>query len=166
MLRRMGLSDYWIDQLLDRLSMRFQGRFPDYVAMNWPSAEVCSWKRLLPPSRIPAFESSTNTFAGSSRLWQDDHSLQMDGTLVFQQQAIPEIWRLDGDQPNNAESLSLYGEMLGASISRFPPKAIHRSQSIPILIDMPGVSIEDSAMPCCDLRLASKNYLTTTAIWC
>ena len=26
MLRRMGLSDYWVDQLLDRLALRFKGR--------------------------------------------------------------------------------------------------------------------------------------------
>jgi hypothetical protein len=31
LLRRMGLSDYWIDRLLDRLSIRFQAGLPDYV---------------------------------------------------------------------------------------------------------------------------------------
>ena len=63
--------------------------------------------------------------------------------LVFQQQAIPEIWRLDGDQPNTAESLSLYSEMLGASISRFPTQSHPQDHHGPILIDMPGVSMED-----------------------
>ena len=51
LLRRMGLSDYWIDRLLDRLAIRFRQVYPTTSEMNWPFAAACSWKSFLPPRR-------------------------------------------------------------------------------------------------------------------
>ena len=50
-----------------------------------------------------------------------------------------QIWRLDGDQVNNTESLSLYGEMLGAPVSRFPTTTNLGTDESPILMILGSV---------------------------
>jgi hypothetical protein len=64
---------------------------------------------------------------------------------VFQQQRNPEIWQLDGNYPNTAESLVLYAEMLGASMLRYPRNDGPEPSNASVLIDMPGVAIEDQS---------------------
>ena len=143
LLRRMGLSDYWIDRLLDRLSIRFQAGLPDYVKDELAFCRSLLMEELPSPKEDPRLSRRPILLMGAPGCGKTTVLCKWMTHLVFQQQAIPEIWRLDGDQPNTAESLSLYSEMLGASISRFPTQSHPQDHHGPILIDMPGVSMED-----------------------
>ncbi len=49
-----------------------------------------------------------------------------------------EVWRLDGRTANTAESLSVYGEILGVPVERFAPAARGRGAEL-LFIDLPGV---------------------------
>ena len=145
MLRRMGLSDYWIDQLLDRLALRFKGGFPDYVRDELAFCRSLLMEQIITPKQDPRASRKAILLLGAPGCGKTTILCKWLAHQVFHHQFVPEVWRLDGDQVNNAESLSLYGEMLGAPVSRFPATTNLGADESPILIDMPGVSVEDSA---------------------
>ena len=50
------------------------------------------------------------------------------------------VWRLDGRTSNTAQSLSVYGEILGVPVERFIPESGYREPSELLFIDLPGIS--------------------------
>lgn len=58
------------------------------------------------------------------------------------------VFRLDGYTANTAESLSIYGEVLGVSVERFLPQQLTFGDDEVVFVDLPGVSGEDGpALP-------------------
>jgi len=54
------------------------------------------------------------------------------------------VWRLDGTGPNTAESLSVYGEILGIPIERFATDPSDCNPNEMLFVDLPGINYKDS----------------------
>ena len=55
----------------------------------------------------------------------------------------PVVWRLDGRTANTAETLSVYGEILGIPVERTMPSHFEADDQNLLLIDLPGVASHD-----------------------
>jgi len=143
MLRKMGLGDYWVNQLLDRLAIRFKDGLPDFVTDELAFCRSLLTEQLKEPQSDPREANHPILLMGSPGCGKTTLLCKWMAHQVFQQQRNPEVWQLDGNYPNTAESLVLYAEMLGASILRYPRNDGPELPNTPVLIDMPGVAIDD-----------------------
>ncbi len=55
------------------------------------------------------------------------------------------VWRLDGHVANTAESLSVFGEILGVPVERFSPTNGEVPEAEVLFVDLPGVNPADAA---------------------
>jgi flagellar biosynthesis protein FlhF len=55
------------------------------------------------------------------------------------------VWRLDSHVANTAESLSVFGEILGVPVERFAPANGELPEADVLFVDLPGVNPADSA---------------------
>lgn len=66
------------------------------------------------------------------------------------------VWRLDGVVANTAESLSVFGEILGVAVERFAPVNGELPEADVLFVDLPGVNHSDAnAMAQLAQRIAS-----------
>lgn len=63
-------------------------------------------------------------------------------SLVEGRQAA--VWRLDGHVSNNAESLSVFSEILGVPVERFAPANGELPEADVLFVDLPGVNPNDA----------------------
>ena len=143
MLRSMGLSDYWISEILDRLSLRFQNGMPDFVRDELAFCRSLMMELIPAPQTDPRESNRPVVLLGTPGCGKTTVLCKWMAHLVFQRNLTPTIWRLDGIQPNTAESLAVYAEMLQAPITRFPENHVDQQGAIQLFIDLPGISIQD-----------------------
>lgn len=143
MLRSMGLSDYLIAEILDRLSIRFQNGIPDFVRDELAFCRSLMMEMLPRPSEDPREGNRPVVLLGTPGCGKTTVLCKWMAHLVFHRNQTPFVWRLDGAVPNTAEALAVYAEMLNAPISRFPQFHEIGGQNAPLFIDLPGVSIHD-----------------------
>lgn len=141
MLRSMGLSDYWVSEILDRLALRFQNGIPDFVRDELAFCRSLMMELLPTPPEDPRASNRPVVLLGTPGCGKTTVLCKWMAHLVFQRNLTPTVWRLDGMQPNTAEALAVYAEMLQAPISRFPENHCADHQSSPLFIDLPGISI-------------------------
>ena len=144
MLRSMGLSDYWISEILDRLSLRFQNGMPNFVRDELAFCRSLMMELLPAPSADPRESNRPIVLLGTPGCGKTTVLCKWMAHLVFQRNLTPTVWRLDGIQPNTAESLAVYAEMLQAPITRFPENHADQQGARQLFIDLPGISIQDS----------------------
>lgn len=66
------------------------------------------------------------------------------------------VWRLDGHVANTAESISVFGEILGVSVERYAPVNGELPDADVLFVDLPGVNpLDSSAMTQLAQRIAS-----------
>lgn len=63
---------------------------------------------------------------------------------VLMENRLARVWRLDGSGPNTAESLSVYGEILGIPIERFASEPDTLNPAELLFVDLPGVNWKDA----------------------
>ena len=143
MLRSMGLSDYWISEILDRLSLRFQNGMPDFVRDELAFCRSLMMELIPAPQTDPRESNRPVVLLGTPGCGKTTVLCKWMAHLVFQRNLTPTIWRLDGIQPNTAESLAVYAEMLQAPITRFPENHVDQQGASQLFIDLPGISIQD-----------------------
>jgi flagellar biosynthesis protein FlhF len=143
MLRSMGLSDYLIAEILDRLSMRFQNGIPDFVRDELAFCRSLMMEMLPHPTEDPREGNRPVVLLGTPGCGKTTVLCKWMAHLVFHRNQTPVVWRLDGAVPNTAEALEVYAEMLNAPISRFPQYHEPGGQEAPLFIDLPGVSVHD-----------------------
>ena len=143
MLRSMGLSDYLIAEILDRLSVRFQKGIPDFVRDELAFCRSLMMEMLPHPTEDPREGNRPVVLLGTPGCGKTTVLCKWMAHLVFHRNQTPVIWRLDGAVPNTAEALAVYAEMLNAPICRFPQFDEIGNQDAPLFIDLPGVSIHD-----------------------
>ncbi len=144
MLRSMGLSDYWISEILDRLSLRFQDGMPNFVRDELAFCRSLMMELLPAPPADPRESNRPIVLLGTPGCGKTTVLCKWMAHLVFQRNLTPTVWRLDGMQPNTAESLAVYAEMLQAPITRFPENHADQQGARQLFIDLPGISIQDS----------------------
>jgi len=162
LLRNMGLSDYWISEILDRLALRFRNGLPDFVRDELAFCRSLMMELLPSSTEDPRNRDRPVVLLGTPGSGKTTVLCKWMAHLVFQRNLTPAVWRLDGNQPNTAEMLEVYAEMLQAPLSRFPQ--IHIDHHNPLFIDLPGVSMHEEsqlaelesrlqALPQCDRYL-------------
>ncbi|MDG1891497.1 MAG: hypothetical protein P8L18_09310 [Verrucomicrobiota bacterium] len=139
-LKSMGLSDYWISEMLERLALRFQGGMPDYVRDELAFCRSLVMELLPSPTEDPRTGERPLVFLGPAGCGKTTVLCKWMAHLVFQRNLTPSVWRLDGIQPNTTEMLDVYAEMLQASISRFPEDRQGDLAASPLFIDLPGIA--------------------------
>ncbi len=143
MLRSMGLSDYWISEILDKLSIRFQNGIPDFVRDELTFCRSLMMELLPASPEDPRNQNRPVVLLGTPGCGKTTVLCKWMAHLVFQRSLTPTVWRLDGMQPNTAEALAVYAEMLQTPITRFPENYDTSREAAPLLIDIPGISIHD-----------------------
>lgn len=143
MLRSMGLNDYLIAEILDRLSIRFQHGIPDFVRDELAFCRSLMMEMLPSPTEDPREGNRPIVLLGTPGCGKSTVLCKWMAHLVFHRNQTPSVWQLDGTVPNTAEALAVYAEMLDAPISRFPQFHEVQVQDAPLFIDLPGVSIHD-----------------------
>ncbi|HAV63125.1 MAG TPA: hypothetical protein DCY13_12265 [Verrucomicrobiales bacterium] len=142
-LRDMGLAPVHAHQLNDHLQHR-HGELPPVnlrEEISMACAALAEWwdRKPLPPST-----SSVHVFVGPFGSGKTTALCKWltQATLLAGHSA--RVWRLDGSTANTAESLSVYGEILGVPVARSltfedgPPPEV-------AFIDLPGVDWKDAA---------------------
>lgn len=143
MLQDMGLAPMHAHQFIDHLQSRHGERPP--ASLREEIAIACSvlaefWDR----KPVPANGSSVHVFVGPFGAGKTTVICKWltQATLLAGHSA--RVWRLDGATANTAESLSVYGEILGVPVAR----SLTFGEGAPPdlgFIDLPGVDWRDAA---------------------
>lgn len=143
MLGDLGLSPMHVHQLSDHLAQRHGDAPPTELReeISMTCALLAEWwdRKPLPPSR-----SSLHVFVGPAGSGKTTALCKWLTQAKLLAGHSARVWRLDSAVANTAESLSVYGEILGVPVARSltfadgPPPDIG-------FIDLPGVDWKDAA---------------------
>jgi len=105
------------------------------------TAKVLQGEWILPPSS-PNAGVEAHVFIGPPGSGKTTALCKWLAQSVLLEGKSATVWRLDGLGANTAESLSVYGEILGVPVERFLPEV--RPESGLLFIDYPGVAPSDA----------------------
>jgi flagellar biosynthesis protein FlhF len=143
MLQDMGLAPVHAHQFVDHLQSRHGERPP--ASLREEISIACSvlaefWDR----KPVPATASSVHVFVGPFGSGKTTVICKWLTQTTLLAGHSARVWRLDGATANTAESLSVYGEILGVPVAR----SLTFGEGAPPdigFIDLPGVDWRDSA---------------------
>jgi flagellar biosynthesis protein FlhF len=143
MLRDMGLAPMHAHQLVDHLQSRHGERAP--ASLREEISIACSvlaefWDRKPAPTN----GSSVHVFVGPFGAGKTTVICKWLTQTTLLAGHSARVWRLDGATANTAESLSVYGEILGVPVAR----SLTFGEGAPPdigFIDLPGVDWRDAA---------------------
>lgn len=143
MLQDMGLAPMHAHQFVDHLQSRHGERPP--ASLREEISIACSvlaefWDR----KPVPATGSSVHVFVGPFGAGKTTVICKWLTQTTLLAGHSARVWRLDGATANTAESLSVYGEILGVPVAR----SLTFGEGAPpdiAFIDLPGVDWRDAA---------------------
>jgi len=106
------------------------------------AAKALQGEWLLPPTP-PSGPLEVHVFIGPPGSGKTTALCKWLAQAVLVEGRKAEVWRLDGMTSNTAESLSVYGEILGVPVERFVPE--RPPEDGLLFIDLPGVAAGDVA---------------------
>ena len=139
-----GLSSLHAHRIVEEMRSS-EASPPDSLSQELERAQavlVRLWDRERRPARV---NSRMHVFVGAPGAGKTTCLCKWLAQTVLLQGRPAKVWRLDGRTANTAESLSVYCEILGVSVERFPPIAgsDHTDRDI-LFIDLPGVNWTDA----------------------
>jgi flagellar biosynthesis GTPase FlhF len=145
LLEESGLLPVHAAAIMDDLAATFGERPPDALAKQMDlarSALVRRWKRP-----VPLTAEGVHVFVGPPGAGKTTCLCKWLAQSVFIEAAVTEVYRLDSNVANTAESLSIYGDILGVPVSRCLEPGTRETMSGSgkrYLIDFPGVNPADA----------------------
>jgi flagellar biosynthesis protein FlhF len=138
-LENMGLLPLHAQTVIEKMRLTRPGH--QSVAQEIELA--CSTLRLLWRPSAPV-ASNIHIFIGPAGSGKTTCLSKWLAQSVLMENRPARVWRLDGSGPNTAESLSVYGEILGIPIERFAsdPQTLNPAELL--FVDLPGINWKDA----------------------
>ena len=146
LLERMGLLPLHAARILDDVRTR-HGEEPP--AMFFEELALCTgalvqhWRKPVPldDGRVPR----PHVFIGPPGSGKTTALCKWLANSVLLEGRSARVWRLDAHAANTAESLSVYGEILGVPVERFWARDEAPTANDLLFVDLPGVDPQDRA---------------------
>lgn len=147
LLEESGLLPVHAEAVVDDLVSLFGETPPESIAKQMDLARGALHRRWTSPP-VSTSGSAVHVFVGAPGVGKTICLCKWLAQSVFLDGARPEVFRLDSSVANTAESLSIYCDILGVSVTRFLDAAARESiQSTrnACFVDFPGVNPTDAA---------------------
>ena len=138
-----GLMPIHALKIIERLCQEHGETPPGPLAAQLVLAGRALRGEWILPSTVPAGPLAVHVFIGPPGSGKTTALCKWLAQAVLIEGQKAEVWRLDGATANTAESLSIYGEILGVQVERFVP--VERPTEGLLFIDLPGVAAADTA---------------------
>jgi flagellar biosynthesis protein FlhF len=142
LLEESGLLPLQAERVVEELRSRYGDRPPEAMAEEIRLAHLFltqAWR----PSRERL--SGTHVFIGAPGSGKTTALCKWLAQTVLVENRTAAVWRLDGHVANMAESLSVFGEILGVPVERSAPANGEVPEADVLFVDWPGVNPGDAA---------------------
>jgi flagellar biosynthesis protein FlhF len=137
LLESTGLLPLPAQQIVETLRLRHGEAPPQSMGQELQLASAVlleAWRRP-PPATVPG----THVFIGAPGVGKTTCICQWLTRATLVEGTPSRVWRLDGRSANNAESLSVYAEILGIPVERQIPQELPPPGEM-LFVDLPGVN--------------------------
>jgi flagellar biosynthesis protein FlhF len=135
-LESLGLMPAFADELERRLATAHGGPPPMPIA-EW-SAVCAALAQFWRPARSPMEGTGRpHVFVGPAGAGKTTALCKWMTAAVLREEQKVHVWRLDGENANVAEFLTLHGEMIGVPVERFWSEPVPMADLL--FVDLPGV---------------------------
>ena len=146
-LLEMGLRPQHVDLLTARLQKHLGGTRPRNLIEEMELARevlVEQWHRFATRAEQPGLPA--RVLVGVPGVGKTTALCKWVTQETFLRQRPARLWRLDGAQPNTAEFLSLYGEMMQVPVERVWTDSLDVPEDTLRFVDLPGVPATEAAV--------------------
>ena len=136
-LESMGLMSAFADELERRLAAAHGENPPPMPVAEWTAVRA-ELAKFWSPAR-PTMEGTgrPHIFVGPAGSGKTTALCKWMTAAVLREEQQVRVWRLDGENANVAEFLTLHGEMIGVPVERFWSTPLEAADLL--LVDLPGV---------------------------
>ena len=144
-LEETGMSPLHVQRVLDELQIQ-HGETPPNSLIKEIDLARGVLKNLWNQRRTATHTiSRAHVFIGAPGVGKTTCLCKWLAQTVLVEGRAAEVWRLDGRAANAAESLSIYCEILGVPVDRFPRSDWYEGSQSVLFIDLPGINPADSS---------------------
>jgi len=136
-LESLGLMSAFADELERRLSTLHGENPPSMPVAEWTAVRAALAKFWNPARHTMEGTGRPHIFVGPAGSGKTTALCKWMTSAVLRDEQKVEVWRLDGENANVAEFLTLHGEMIGVPVERF--WSAPATESDLLLVDLPGV---------------------------
>lgn len=140
-LENMGILPLYAQTVIDRMRTQQKPFATRTIAQEIELANA-TLRKMWRSSTVQT--SNTHIFIGPPGTGKTTIICKWLAQTVLMDNRPARVWRLDGSGPNTAESLSVYGEILGIPIERFATDPSDCNPNEMLFVDLPGVNYKDS----------------------
>lgn len=140
-LKQTGLLPVYAERVVAELCGQHGGAAPIGIVEELELAQQVLAARWRP---APTTATGMHVFLGAPGVGKTTALCQWLAQSVLVAGRSAAVWRLDGHVANTAESLSVFGEILGVPVERFAPVNGERPDAEVLLVDLPGVNPLDA----------------------
>ena len=140
MLEASGILPVYSQRILEHLCSVYGDQPPEKIADELElTARMLRGEWTLAGSPVPG-ATKAHVFVGPTATGKTTFLSKWLARAVLLEGQSASVWRLDGRTSNTAQSLSVYGEILGVPVERFIPEGGHREPDELLFIDLPGIA--------------------------
>jgi flagellar biosynthesis protein FlhF len=140
MLEASGILPVYAQRIVERLCENYGEHPPVSMAEELElTARTLRGEWNVPATPAPG-AAKAHVFVGPTATGKTTFLSKWLARAVLLEGQAASVWRIDGRTSNTAQSLSVYGEILGVPVERFIPADGYREPSELLFIDLPGVS--------------------------
>ncbi len=145
LLEQTGLSRLPLQRILDAMMAEHGATPPPSLAAQLTLARRAMTRMWRPAPELQSQPERPHVFVGAAGSGKTTALCKWLAQSVLVEGRAAHVWRLDGATANTAETLSVYGEILGVPVSRVWRGATEASDADMSFVDLPGVSWRNPA---------------------
>ncbi len=145
LLEQTGLARLPVQRILDAMMAEHGPTPPPSLAAEIALARRVMGRMWRPAPEMPATPERPHVFVGAAGSGKTTALCKWLAQAVLVEGRSAHVWRLDGSTANTAETLSVYGEILGMPVSRFWRGTAEAEGASIAFVDLPGVNWRNPA---------------------
>ena len=145
LLEQTGLARLPVQRILDAMIAEHGPLPPPTLAAELALARRVMGRMWRPAPELPSTPERPHVFVGAAGSGKTIALCKWLAQAVLVEGRSAHVWRLDGTTANTAETLSVYGEILGVPVSRFWRGTAEAAGAGIAFVDLPGVAWRNPA---------------------